>query len=157
MPAPLDVDKEQIRMLVLAVGVTEAAKQTGIDLSTVKQWSARGKWLAHTRKPPERQQMPLSMQPRAVTLVTSPADALENTLKERRAQTRLGLSEYAARASRQAAELPDDELLARSVEVKAVASVAESVWPSERGGGSVQVSIFSATVEPADDSPIVDV
>lgn len=145
-------------MLVLAVGVREAARQLHLEENTVKSWSRRGNWLAACASTPPAHPLPPTMRPiERAPNAPKPADALENTLKERRNQTRLGLSEYAARASRQAAELPDDELLARSVEVKAVASVAESVWPSEKGGGTVNVSIFSATVEPADDSPVVDV
>lgn len=144
-------------MLVLAVGVTEAAKQTGIDLSTVKQWSARGKWLAHTRVIHVPPPMPTSMQPRHVTGVTSPGDALENTLKERQNHTKLGLSLFAARAARVASKLPQDKLLARAGEVKAVADIASKVWPEVQGDTGMHVSFFSITTEQASEGPIIDV
>ena len=121
-------------MLVLSVGVTEAARQTGIDLSTVKQWSARGKWLAHTR---EERQLPASMQPITVTGVTKPADALAEILSERRTQTKLHQSKYVMRASEVLADVPDEKLLVVADTGKILADMASKVWPEQ----AIQVGV----------------
>lgn len=152
MPAPLDVDREQVRMLVLEVGVTEASRRTGIDLSTVKQWSARGGWLAHTRVP---QPLPTSMQPVPVTgLVTGvtrqPADALTDVLREHNTETRVSL----ARATRQAAAKleacePED-----AKNLKAVAQTAALVhgWQDGQGAGAGVVINIALLGQPAGSS-----
>ena len=141
MPAALDVDKEQVRMLVLSVGVTEASRQTGIDLSTVKQWSARGKWLAHAR-PENRPQLPLSMQPRVVTNVTKPADALEKLLVEGAKNTRIGLTRYTERMAKEASEAGT---LEEAPLLKAVADIHAKMHPEQQDAAQAMLAFFSIT------------
>lgn len=142
MPAPLDVDREQVRMLVLSVGVREAARQMGIKESTVMQWSARGKWLEHTRAQPL---LPASMQPVIVSGVISPADALENTLREDGNATKTAGMKYARRAAEHAAKLAEespDLALEQAANVKQVlqtAAIAGGWRDGETGGISVNL------------------
>jgi hypothetical protein len=156
MPAPLAVDKEQVRMLVLEVGVTEAARRTGIDLSTVKQWSARGKWLAHLR-PENQPKLPISMQPVHVTGVTQPADALRDMLSDGAKRTKVGLTRYTARMAELAAEggsLEEAPLL------KAVADIHSKMHPEQAGEERVALQFFSITMNQGDEreeKPVVDI
>lgn len=84
------VNKEEVRMLVAAVGYEQAATQTGIKPATLRKWSERYKWkVIHNHK-----------QEALVTTVTSPANALANTLEADSTATRLGFS----RAARKVAE-----------------------------------------------------
>lgn len=129
-------------MLVMEVGVTEASRRTGIDLSTVKQWSARGGWLAHTRAKPS---LPTSMQPTPVTgIVTGvtrqPADALRDILAEDDRETRISLSRSARRLAKEAENAP----LEQAGDVKQVAQTAALVhrWQEAgQAGASVVVNI----------------
>lgn len=143
MPAALDVNKEEVRMLVLAVGVREAARQMGINEKTVLHWSHTGSWLASTRAQPASLPRPASQVPRSVVSVV-PAKALENVLKERQNHTKLGLSLYAARASRVASRIPKHELLEHAPSVKAIADIAAKVWP-EQGIPSMRISMFGSS------------
>ncbi len=80
----LDVDREQVRMLVVDVGCHEAARRLGLNEGTVRQWDVRYKWTADI---PRAKPLPVSrVQP--VTLVTSPANAQRNVYVEKLLETR---------------------------------------------------------------------
>lgn len=137
MPAPLDVDRDQVRMLVLSVGCTEAAQQTGIPLNTVLSWSARGEWLANAGKPTP---LPASMQPRAIPAIVAPVDALMNILSEDERETRISLSKSARKLAKQAEDAP----LEQAADVLQAAKTAAIVHRWQDGAntaGSVIVNI----------------
>jgi len=46
MPQALEVDREQVRIIAMAVGVREAARQCELPESTVQSWSQREGWFA---------------------------------------------------------------------------------------------------------------
>ncbi len=140
MAARLDVDREQVRMLVLSVGVREAARQMGLNEATVQAWSARLGWLEHVTSPVEIVK-PASMVA-ATTATKSPADALESVLRQRKDNTRLGLSRYVERMSQRAAEGAE---LKHAQDLKAVAAIAGTVWPEQ--SGSVTVNIVAVRFE----------
>lgn len=166
MPAPLAVDKEQVRMLVMAVGSEEAARQMGLKSATVRKWAERGGWTEGAReraslvagsptpaKTALALTLPETMRPVVVTGVTKPVDALSRTLKERQEHTKLGLSLFTARAARVAARLPKKDLLASAPDVKAVADIAGKVWP-EKLEQSIRISMFGAQAKPVE---VIDV
>lgn len=97
MPVALDIDKEAVRVLVVAIGARAAARELGLDENTVLQWSARGGWLEKVRP---TQALPLSMQPKAVITVIgepvkAPAEALAAILADHERQTKLSLARTA--------------------------------------------------------------
>lgn len=139
MPAELDVDREAVRVLVVAVGPREAARQMGISEDAVRQWSSRGGWLKHLRAPTVP---PPSMRAVPVTAVTLAADALINTLSERHKETKLGLSKWSSRTAKALGELPDKEALASHQVAVGVASVMSKVWP-EQGVPSLRLSMYA--------------
>lgn len=141
MPAPIEVDKEQVRMLVLSVGVREAARQIGLNEKTVLHWSHTGNWLAHT-KPQPKPVLPLSMQSRSVVSV-KPADALQNTLKNDHEETKINVLRYAKAASAEGARLAEeqpDKALDQAANMKQVAQAA-SIAVGEKAGDSTQVLV----------------
>src|SRR4051812_23388649 len=72
MPAALDVNREAVRVLCVAVGVREAARKLGLPESTVQSWSQRGGWLKPTVQPPTVL---------AATSATNPGKALSNMIE----------------------------------------------------------------------------
>ncbi len=97
MPARLDVDRAQARMLVMQLGYAEASRRTGVAHATLRQWGSRGGWTVREPLPPTMQPVTFG----TVTRVTSqPADALSAVLHEDDRETRVSLS----RATRRRAE-----------------------------------------------------
>lgn len=139
MPAPLDVNREAIKTLVLAVGCTEAAKQTGIPLNTILSWSARGNWLK-----PAAPQLPPTVQPTAITAI-NPSDALANVLADNHKQTKLQLSKYTLDASKKAADSEGDLKLSR--QVKDVAGIMQAVYPEQhQSNGGIHIGVLTGQV-----------
>ena len=127
MPKPLNVDWPAVRVLAVAVGVREAARQMGISQDAVRQRSKREGWMASPKAVAQRAlAKPVT---RVSPNVLSPAYALANVLSERKHRTKLGLSKYAAEAAEQAAEHRDK--LGIAGKVKDVSSVHRTLWPEE--------------------------
>jgi hypothetical protein len=129
MPKPLDVDWPAVRVLAVAVGVREAARQMGISEDAVRQRSKRERWMACPKTAAQRAlaKPVTSVSPHAL----SPADALANVFSERKHRTKLGLSKYAAEAAEEAADLPKDKLNVAG-KVPDVAAIHTALWPEER-------------------------
>ena len=127
MPKPLNVDWPAVRVLAVAVGVREAARQMGISQDAVRQRSKREGWMASPKTVAQRAlaKPVTSVSPTAL----SPADALANVFSEQKHRTKLGLSKFAAEAAEQAAGHPDKLEIAGKV--KDVASVHRTLWPDE--------------------------
>lgn len=113
MPAPLAVDREQVRMLHAELGAAEVSRRTGIPEGTIRQWARREGWNeGHKAKQslvagfptPAKAELaatlPASLRPVAVAGVTKPADALSEILAEDERETRLSLSRAARKLSR---------------------------------------------------------
>ncbi len=108
MPAALDVNREEVRMLALNVGVREAARQMDIPEATVQAWAARYGWLKNA---PRSVPLPSTViRPRA-TNATKAVDCLVNTLLESVRETRANHVSVALKASRKLTELPAELLL----------------------------------------------
>ncbi len=149
MPAELDVDKEQVRMLVLSVGAREAARRCNLKEDTVLQWSKRYGWLLHLR---EETKLPQSMQKQNVIGVISPADTLERLIREGGNATKLAGMKYAQQVTEYAAEMARNEpetALAHAANVKAAlqsASIAGS-WQQAGSESAIPVAFFSIVHE----------
>lgn len=132
MAAPLDVNREEYRMLVLELGYAETARRTGLKEGTLRQWGFRGGWLEHLRK---KAQQPASTAKVAVTGVTKPADALCEMLAEDDKATRIGLS----RATRKRVER-----LAKSsdpADAQDLLSLAKTAAVTHRWGDGSQIGV----------------
>jgi hypothetical protein len=102
MPKPLNVDWPAVRVLAVAVGVREAARQMGISQDAVRQRSKREGWMASPKTVAQRAlaKPVTSVSPSAL----SPADALANVLQEHERETKLSLARSARRMAKEAEE-----------------------------------------------------
>ena len=125
MPKPLNVDWSGVRVLAIAVGVREGARQMQISEDAVRQRSKREGWMACPKTIAQRAlaKPVTSVSPSAL----SPADALANVFSERKHRTKLGLSQYVAEAAERAGESDGDLGLSRNV--RDVAAVNSTLWP----------------------------
>ena len=149
MPKPLNVDWPAVRVLAVAVGVREAARQMGISEDAVRQRSKREGWMASPKTVAQRAlaKPVTSVSPNAL----SPADALANVFSERKHRTKLGLSKYAAEAAKRAGQSDGD--LALSRKVRDVAAVGSSLWPEGQARETILnlgVLIGTTPVRPAE-------
>lgn len=137
MPPPLDVNKEEVRMLVISVGVREAARQMGLSENTVLAWANRGGWIQALTDARERKNM--SMQSRAIV---KPVDALKNVLTEHSVQTRLSLA-VAARNMAKTAETAD---LSEAPSALATGKLASLLHGWDKQSQAIRISVFAQTV-----------
>jgi hypothetical protein len=147
MPKPLNVDWSAVRVLAVAVGVREAARQMGISQDAVRQRSKREGWMISVKS---AQQRALSKPVTSLSPdVLSPADALANVLRECKHRTKLGLSKYAAEAAERAGESDGDLGLSRNV--RNVAAVHSSLWPEETGNKPLlSIGILTGQYQPTE-------
>jgi hypothetical protein len=145
MPKPLNVDWPAVRVLAVAVGVREAARQMGISQDAVRQRSKREGWMASPKTVIQRAlaKPVTSVSPSAL----SPAHALANVVSERRHRTKLGLSKYAAEAAERAGESDGDLALSRNV--RDVAAVHSTLWPEDHNErGILNIGVLIGTTPP---------
>lgn len=158
MPAPLAVDREQVRMLVMELGVAKAAQSLNISLGTVKAWSARFGWIKSMRHPatassdppfkPQSatalQPLPASIQPVTVsagaTIATKPADALADTLADDSRQTRTSASRAVRRRVERLAE-SDEPADARNLHELVKSAAMVHGWDAQ--AGTLRISIYA--------------
>jgi hypothetical protein len=128
MPKPLNVDWPAVRVLAVAVGVREAARQMGISEDAARQRSKREGWMISANAASQRAlAKPVT---RVSPSALSPADALANVFSERKRRAKLGLSKYTAEAAERAAESDGDLRLSRNV--RDVVAVHSSLWPEDQ-------------------------
>lgn len=146
MPAALDIDREAVRVLVVAVGVRAAAREMGLSEDTVSAWSARGKWLEHVRTAPV---VPVSMQKVESGASKSPAMAMAEVMSDLDSRTRIGFARASAKIAEDAADKPVTALLEDAQAVNTWAKTAALAHGWSGAGGSVTnvaVNLLSQTV-----------
>lgn len=161
MPAPLAVDKEAVRVLVVAVGVREAAARMKLPVGTVAAWSARGNWLANAQvqsaaisgAPSEAKSaiactLPPSMRPVVpeshANGAIKPADALAEALADDSKASRIALSRGLRRTAEHIAQLDPAKALQEAQNVKATVGSLATVhgWDAGSGGTTVNVALL---------------
>ena len=90
------INRESVRVLVIELGVPEAARRLGLNRNTVHSWARRYNWNL-----PERAGRPGIVPAR--DLHTQPGDVLLATHKELEGRTKSGLAQATARAAEAAA------------------------------------------------------
>lgn len=143
MPAPLQVDREAARVLCVAVGVREAARQMGIPEATMQAWSARGKWTqkitdAQATKAERLQSSVITLQP----IATKPAEALYNSLEETGKQTKLNLVKAASKAAKSFSERTGEAVIKSAKALREITSTAATLHGWEQAGSTnVQINL----------------
>lgn len=148
MPAELDVDREAVRVLVVAVGPREAARQMGLSEDTVLSWARRGRWVQSAQEARDRAAQSLAQrQPEAVhSTALKPADALSNMIAEDGKATKIAGMKYARRTVEHAASLAQDDpekALAMAGDVKASLQSAAIAgdWQTRADGQQLVINI----------------
>jgi hypothetical protein len=146
MPKPLNVDWSAVRVLAVAVGVREAARQMGISEDAVRQRSKREGWMASPKTVAQRAQAKpvTSVSPDAL----SPADALANVLQEYERETKLSLARSARRMAKDAeqATLREAPYVHKTAQV---ASITHSWREKEKNPNAIlNVAILTGAEKP---------
>ena len=145
--AEIVAQREQVRMLGIALGNwREAARQCGLSEGRVLNWVVRYGW-----KLPRRIQAP---HPREVLSpvvgVVTPAESLEERLKQDAETTRVGLSTATRKASVSLAERDGDEVVYTSARLKDVVSSAAQLYGWNQPAG-VNVNIANIPMPTAEE------
>jgi len=139
MSAPLDVDREAVRVLVVALGVRQAAREMGLNEDTVSAWSARYGWLKHLRAAPV---VPASLVRIASNASKQPAEALADALESLSTRSRIGFAKASAKVAEKLADTEAEALVGMSAEAKSWAQTAAIAHSWSGGAGTtVQVSV----------------
>ncbi len=139
MQTATPVSQEEVRLLAIQIGVRESARKLGLNEDTVCSWAKRGHWFATPGKPQRIQSQALQ---------AKPGDVLLDELAENEKETRLSLSRYARRASRDAEEAS----LREAPYVKQVADVAGKVHKWDQQAPSTVFSLNVLNLSMLDDS-----
>ena len=134
MPAT-PVSKEAIRLLAIQFGVREAARRSGLNENTVVSWSKRHNWFT---QPPK--------QTDAITAIKPAGDVLLDELAGNERETKLSLSRYTKRASKDA----ENAKLRDAPYVKQVAQTAGITfkWNDREQNNNTVVNIALLGVDP---------
>lgn len=107
MPAALDIDREAVRVLVVAIGPRAAARELGLPEDTVRQWSSRFGWVRQAEE--MRAKAGAASRERAAArgelspIVTkSPAQAMGDVLQDLDKRTRIGFARASAKVAEEA-------------------------------------------------------
>jgi hypothetical protein len=137
MPKPLNVDWPAVRVLAVAVGVREAARQMGITEDAVRQRSKREGWMTSAKAAAQRA---LAKPVTEVSLsAVSPADALASALCDDSRETKLGLSAAARNAANAFAQMPGDRVIEKAQQLRHVTASSSQVhgWEQQRQGEEI--------------------
>lgn len=142
MPAPLNVDREAVRVLAIAVGVREAARQMGLSEDAVMQWSKRYGWM--TEKAAALERIPPGRGNNRVTAVSAsvrnPSEAMAKIMEDLSGKTKLSALKYAARTTEHAAKVAEEDpesALSLASDVKSVLQTAQIAGGWAAAGGAV--------------------
>ena len=140
----INIDREAVKTLAIAVGVREAARQLGLNENRVLQWSKRGQWFKPKPQPPKQSD---------VITVIKPSEALAETLKQHNNDTKLGLSTAAVKTAKHAATMSPVQVLRVSRGLKNVTEIAEKVhgWHAQSARGT---NVFAQQAVVIDDAMI---
>jgi hypothetical protein len=154
MPVALDVNWEAVRVLAIAVGVREAARQMGLQEDAVRQRSSREKWLQRTE-----QQLPPTVTPRAVTGVTKAGDAAISALESLGSRSRLLVAKGLLRGSKTIAKLPGEDILNRANEIKSHVGSLKEVhsWAGSEQSNTLISLNFSSQEREEQPAKVIDV
>ncbi len=130
------IDRESVRLLAIEFGVREAARRTGLNSNTVRQWSRRYHWLDSKPHPNSTRA--------TVTSVTKPGDILLAQLQANEEATRLGLSSATASAATELAALPGASVVKAHHALRNVSAAAATLYrwrENTRSGDTTNISL----------------
>lgn len=153
MPQALEIDHEQVKIVALAIGMREAARQYCLSEATVAAWSVKEGWFAAQ----EAQQATIeaakqSLRERqGLQAVSSASDIL----KEFGQKTRLGMAKSVNKAVEMAENMSGEALFESANNLKALAGTAALVhsWSAGSSGPSMRLDLLAQTIDLRLDGP----
>jgi len=155
MPQALEIDRDEVKLIALSVGVREAARQYGLPEATVQAWSARYGWFAQREQEvaiveaaKELKRERQGLQP----IATSPAEILKRTGPNTRAKLAIAVEKQAESL----AETDAQELVLMAQTVTTVINGAAKLhsW-AITVEGSVRLDVLASGA--GDSAPVIDI
>lgn len=126
MPAPLEVDREQVRLVAVQIGVREAARQFDLPEETVKTWSGRYGWFKEKQQ--EQQLVTVARERKRESQGLSPREPKASEILEKYGkQTRLALAKGLAKGAETVADMDGQEVLMSAAQIKQLTGAAKDV------------------------------
>lgn len=114
-------DREAVKILAIAVGVREAARQLNLNEDTVCSWAKRGQWFKQKPQPPSNA---IDLQ----ALQAKPSQALAEALAEDGKETKLSLSRAARRTAKSVEMMDGEDIYASADKFKHVVGAASQLY-----------------------------
>jgi hypothetical protein len=121
-------DREAVKVLAIAVGVRQAARQLNLNEDTVCSWAKRGHWFTPKPQPPSNAINPQALQ-------AKPGAALQSILESDNRETRIDLSKAARKAARTFSNYHGEKIIGKSQELRHVTATASQLHGWERKEG----------------------
>lgn len=155
MPAALEVDHEQVRIVALAIGVREAARQFGLTEDCVRTWSSREGWLKDQRESDLQTESLLAQKRERQGLSPTATANASDILKEFGHETRLSHAKVARKIGKKLENVDEDELLMQMPNVLSAAKHASVVfaWSGTSTGASLRLDLLASTIDLRLDGP----
>lgn len=146
MPAALDIDREAVRVLVVAIGPRAAARELGLPEATVQAWSARGGWLEKHREMQEigviRVREREALQGRVQPIATkSPATVMQEAIEDLSTRSKIGFAKASCKVAEELAGSEPGKLLLLSQEAQHWAKTAALAGGWAGAGTTVNVAV----------------
>lgn len=145
MPAALDVNWEEVKMLAISIGVREAARRMELSEDAVRQRSSREGWLANL---PRSQPLPPSMV-RPVTVVTSAANLLVQELSDLGGKSRIAVARGLHKGAKEIEQMPGSYIVANATDIQStVKSLAViHAWQADRPATKINLHVTGGNVQ----------
>lgn len=151
MPAPLNVNREAVKTLAIAIGVRQAAREMGLPQGTVQAWSKRGHWFDDPRSKTAVINGRQSVQPLATK---APSVALQDTLARLGESTRANLAKAHSKATAYAAKLPAKELMSKdkatALRLHGQGAGLVHQWEAKQQQTNVMVNVALLGIDPGE-------
>jgi hypothetical protein len=154
MPAALEIDREQVRIVAVSVGVREAARQFELNEDTVAAWSAREGWFKREAEVAAIQQQAIERKQERQGVKAAASKSAADVLKDYDGETRFSLAKGIAAGARTVAEMDGQEVLMAAQQVGTLVKSAALVhgWAQ-----NIQTNLRLDVIASGSDLPVIDV
>ena len=155
MPQALAVDREQVRIVAVQIGVREAARQFELNEDTVSAWSAREGWFTRKEQEEELVERAKWQKQERQGLQASASKTAAEILRDYDGDTRLSLARGINSGARHVSTLDGQEILMASQQISHLAKSAALV---HRWGGDAMTNVMNINLiqDCADNGPVIE-
>lgn len=136
MPAALNVNREAVKVLAVAIGVRAAARELGINESTVQQWSQRENWF-----PVVKTVHPPTVIERETSVTKTPVEAMRDVGE----RSRFALARAGEKAAKHLEKMGGHEIVNKATKYKDIVSASSQLhgWDAKDQAGSFSLNVLS--------------